>query len=88
MDALSAFICKIISLFIQPLVILLLTAGIAYFIWGVAMYIFNADAPEERKKATQHLIWGVLGIVIMVGVMGILRIALATFDIGLPGNSC
>ncbi len=86
MNALSAFIAKIVTLIIQPLVVLLLTAGVAYFIWGVAMYIFNSDSADERKKATQHLIWGVLGIVIMVGVIGILRIATATFGIQMPGR--
>ena len=86
MNALSGFISKIVTLFIQPLVILLLTAGVAYFIWGVAMYLFNSDNADERKKATQHLIWGVLGIVIMIGVVGILRIATATFGVPLPGR--
>lgn len=69
------------DLIIQPLVVLLLVAGVAYFIWGVATYILNADKPDERKKGTQHLIWGVLGIVIMVGVIGIIRIARSTFGV-------
>lgn len=81
MQALSGFIAKLVTLIIQPLVVLLLTAGVAYFIWGVAMYIFNADNADERKKATDHLIWGVVGILIMVGVIGIIRIATATFGI-------
>lgn len=81
MDALSGFIAKFIALIIQPLIVLLLAAGIAYFIWGVAMYIWNADNADERAKGTQHLIWGVLGIVIMVGVIGIIRIATNTFGI-------
>lgn len=80
------FINNVITQIIQPLVILLLVAGVAYFIWGVAMYIWNADQPEERKKGTQHLIWGVLGIIIMVGVIGILRIVTSTFGVPLPGS--
>jgi uncharacterized membrane protein YidH (DUF202 family) len=86
MTALSGFISKLVSLIIQPLVVLLLTAGVAYFIWGVAMFIMNADNAEERAKGTQHLMWGVLGIIIMVGVVGILKIATSTFNIPLPGH--
>ena len=86
MSALSGFIAKVVSLIIQPLIVLLLTAGVAYFIWGVAMFIMNADNAEERAKGTQHLIWGVLGIVIMVGVIGILRIVTSTFNVPLPGH--
>lgn len=79
MDRLQSFIGNVVDLIIQPLVVLLLTAGVAYFIWGVAMYIWNADKPDERKKGTQHLLWGVLGILIMVGVIGIIRIVTVTF---------
>jgi uncharacterized membrane protein YidH (DUF202 family) len=84
MDALQGFISNVVALIIQPLVVLLLVAGVAYFIWGVAKYIFNADSADERKNATQHLIWGVLGIIIMVGVIGILRIVTSTFGVDLP----
>lgn len=84
MDALSGFISKIVDLIIQPLILLLVVAGVAYFIWGLALYIFNAEKPDERKKATDHMIWGVLGIVIMVAVMGILQIVTSTFGVELP----
>lgn len=86
MQALEEFIKNITLFIIQPLVVLLLTAGVAYFIWGVAMYIFNSDSADERKKGTQHLIWGILGIVVMVGVIGILRIVTSTFGVNLPNN--
>ena len=86
MSALSGFISKVVSLIIQPLVVLLLTAGVAYFIYGVAVYIFNADNAEERQKGTQHLLWSVLGIIIMVGVIGILKIVTSTFGVSLPGK--
>jgi predicted membrane channel-forming protein YqfA (hemolysin III family) len=86
MNALSAFIAKIVTLIIQPIVVLLLTAGVAYFIWGVAMYIFNSDSADERKKGTQHIIWSLVGILIMVGVIGILRIVTSTFGVDLPSN--
>jgi len=86
MQALSGFIAKVVSLIIQPLIILLVTAGVAYFIWGVAMFLWGAGSPEKRKEGTQHLIWGILGIVIMVAVIGILQLVLSTFQVPLPRN--
>ena len=84
MDALSGFIAKVVQYIIQPLVVLLLTAGVAYFIFGVAMFIWNSDKAEERSKGTQHMLWGIVGILIMVGVIGILRIVTNTFGVSLP----
>lgn len=81
MQNLVAFIDKIVDLIIQPIIILLLVAGVAYFVWQIALYIFNANNPEKRKMMTQHIIWGVLGIVIMVGVLGIIRIVTSTFGV-------
>ncbi|MEN9390377.1 MAG: hypothetical protein RLZZ283_477 [Candidatus Parcubacteria bacterium] len=84
MERLHQFVTNIITQIIDPLLILLVTAGVAYFIWGVAMYLVNAEKPEERKKAQKHMIWGIVGIVIMVAVRSILEIVVSTFDVSLP----
>lgn len=87
-SALSAFICKVVSLLIQPLIVLIVTAGVAYFIYGIAVYMWNAEKGDQRAKGTQHILWGVIGIVIMVAVVGILQIVLNTFQVQLPGGRC
>ena len=84
MDALSGFISKIVELIIQPLIALIVTAGVAYFIWGVAMFMMSTDKPDKRKEATSYLLWGVVGVVIMTAVIGILEIVLSTFQVSLP----
>lgn len=81
MQELNRFLDTFVDLIIQPIIVLLLVAGVAYFVWSVAVYIFKADDPKERQKGTQLLLWGVLGIVIMVGVIGIIRIVTSTFGI-------
>ncbi|MEK7530486.1 MAG: hypothetical protein AAB573_01345 [Patescibacteria group bacterium] len=84
MDRLYEFITNIITEIIDPLLVLLVTAGVAYFIWGVAMYLINAEKPDERKKAQKHMIWGLVGILIMVAVRSILEIVVSTFNVSLP----
>ncbi len=85
-DGLSAFICRVVDLFIQPLIVLVITAGVAYFIFLVAYYIyFNSDKPEKRSEGFQVLMWGVIGIFIMVSAIGLIRLALNTFGIQTPG---
>lgn len=84
--ALSGFISNVVDLIIQPLIVLIVAAGVAYFIWGVAMFLWGAEKGEERKKGTEHLLWGVIGIVVMVAAIGILQIVVNTFGVDLPQN--
>lgn len=86
MDALTGFIGKVVDLIIQPLVALLVTAGVAYFIWGVAVYIWNDASSDERAKGAQRMLWGIIGILIMVTVIGILNVVTSTFGVSLPGR--
>jgi len=81
---LDAFIGRIVEFIIQPLITLLFALALAYFIWGLAGFILNADNPDERKKGKDKIIWGVIGIFIMSGVLGILAIVTNTFGVDLP----
>ena len=84
MDRLSQFIGNVVDLIIQPLIVLIVVAGVAYFIWSAGLYLWNANDAEKRKEGTQALLWGVIGILIMVAVIGILQIVTATFGVSLP----
>jgi uncharacterized membrane protein YidH (DUF202 family) len=44
------------------------------FIWGVVEFIKNADNAEERETGKMHMIWGVIGLAIMVSFAGIIGI--------------
>lgn len=79
----SVFISKLAEVILNPLIRLMFAVAIVVFLWGVFGYIKNADSPEERKKGTQHIIWGLVGLFIMVAVITILDIALNTFGIKL-----
>lgn len=57
---------------INPLVSLAFGVAMLYFLYGVYRYIDNA-ASDKRKESEEHLIYGVLGLTIMVCVWGILQ---------------
>lgn len=84
MSSFDALYNNIISYLINPLIGLLFALALAYFVWGAAMFILNANNPEARKKGQQHLLWSVIGLFVMVAVFGILRIVTATFGVDLP----
>lgn len=87
-STLSTFLCNVSAHIIQPLVALIVAAGVAYFIWTVATFMWEGDKAEQRKKGTQAILWGVAGLFIMVAVGTILQIALNTFGVTVSGSGC
>ena len=63
---------------ITPIIYLLFALAIVYFVWGVMVFIQNAEAPDKRKEGYDHMIWGIIGIFIMVSAIGIINIITAT----------
>jgi hypothetical protein len=63
---------------INPIIFFLFAVAMVYFLYGVAQYFMSSDNEEVRSKSKTHMIWGVIGLFIMVGVFGIMRILLNT----------
>ncbi len=66
---------------LTPIIYLLFALAILYFMWGVMIFIRNADSPEKREEGFQHMIWGLVGLFIMLSVKGIIGIILATLGL-------
>jgi hypothetical protein len=74
----TALLQRILDYIINPLVALVLGVAVIFFLWGVFQFIRNADNPEERKKGGMNMIYGVLGLFIMLAAYGILNLILGT----------
>ena len=81
---LSIFIGNIVTYIIQPIMTLLFALALAYFVWGLAQFILNADSSDERTKGKEKIIWGIIGLFIMTAVIGILSVVTNTFGVSLP----
>ncbi len=62
----------------MPLVTLISLAAFVLFVWGVVQFIAHAEDEEKRKTGQQHMIWGIIGLVIMFGANAIIAIIRAT----------
>lgn len=69
---------KIKENILNPFIAFLLVLAIAYFLFGVVKFINGFDNPSAREEGKKHMLWGVVGIVIMVSVYGLLSIVKAT----------
>lgn len=68
------FIAKVQQEILNPIITLIALVAFAFFIWGVVEFIRNGDNDEKRKLGQQHMIWGIVGLVILFGAQAILAI--------------
>jgi hypothetical protein len=66
---------------VDPLIYLLFGLALIYFLWGVLQFIMSADNDEARNTGKRHMIWGIIGMFIMISAWGIIGIITGTFHI-------
>ena len=59
---------------INPIIFVLFAAAFLVFIWGLVQFVGNLDNEESRSQGVKHMIWGIVGMVIMLSVNGIIAI--------------
>lgn len=72
--AAPSIIDKIKSEIVQPIIYLLIAVAVAYFLYGLMEFVRNQDNEEARADGQRHMLWGVIGIAIMLSVYGILNL--------------
>lgn len=72
---------KIIDQIIDPIILFIFTLGFLLFVYGIYVYIQNLTVSGERDKGKQHMIWGIVGMFIMVAAWGIIQMITDTFDL-------
>ena len=63
---------------INPLIVFLFALAMAYFIFGIVKYLLSPGNEEVRKQSRSQMIWGVIGMFIMISVFGIMRMILTS----------
>jgi hypothetical protein len=72
---------KINKMFINPFIKLMLGVSLLVFFWGVfQMMVKNANNAKGKEEGRQHMIWGIVGLTIILGVFGILNIVSKTLS--------
>ena len=90
MSSTNEIINKIVEVVINPLIILLMAIAFILFLWGGFEFIANSSGVEGREKGKRHMLWGIIGLFIMIAVMGILKVLGETlgFCADVPGLGC
>jgi hypothetical protein len=79
MAVLKAFLGKVVTLILVPLGLFLFALALFFFVWGASTFILKADDAKARDTGKQHLIWGLVGMFIMIAAIPIISIITNTF---------
>lgn len=77
----SSMILKANALIVNPIIIVMFSFALVGFLWGVSTYIQHADDHEARTKGAQHMLWGIIGMMIMISTFAIIRLMIQSFGL-------
>ena len=79
--AVDQFVLKVDKFIINPLILVLFAVAILVFLYGVLEFLLNQSSEEKKTTGKDHMLWGIVGITIMLGVWTILGFVLNTLGI-------
>lgn len=68
-------------MYIGNLIIYLLVAGgVVFIVWNIVIYFIKGkEGDESRKESGKHIMWGIVGLAIILSVWGLVNILINTF---------
>ena len=82
MDAASQLLNSFTKYVIDPAILLVFSAGFLVFMYGLVEFMWNMNSGEVSNEGKKHMLWGIIGMLIMVSVYGLLTIIDDTFGFG------
>lgn len=71
---------------VDSIIPLFMVVAIAVFLWGIVKYITASGDEEKAKSARGYIIYGLIGLFVMVAFWGIIKIVAETFDVETGGQ--
>ena len=69
---------------LNSIIPLLLALAVVYFVWGVVRFMIS-DSEEAKTKGKDQIIYGIVGLAVIIGLWGIVNLVTNTF--GLSGSA-
>lgn len=72
-------LAKISTYIINPIIVTLFVLATIYFLIGLIRFFLPNESDRETGK--RHMVWGLVGMFIMISVFGIMRVIVNTFGV-------
>jgi len=63
---------------LNPIITLLFAIAVLYFMWGVVKFIWNGGKDAAKEEGKSQMLWGIVGLTIMLSVYGLIKMIIAT----------
>jgi hypothetical protein len=83
--SITALLNKINALIINPIIALAFAVALLVFFWGIFQFVKSETADKSRAEGQKKILYGILGMFIMVSAYGIIRVILNTLGLPDPG---
>ena len=66
---------------LNNLIILFFALAVVFFLYGILKYIYSADNEDSRKASRDIMVYGIIGLFVMVSFWGFVNILINTFEL-------
>jgi hypothetical protein len=70
---------KIYNRVFSPIISLIIALAVVYFLYAVSKFV-RSDG-KERESGKELIVWGIIGLVVMMSVWGIVTIVKSTLEL-------
>lgn len=85
MEGINQLVATLNRVIINPLLALIFAAGFLVFAWGLVQYIWTLNGSgKDIDTGKKHMLYGILGMFIMVSAYAIIGIIARTIGAPLP----
>ena len=80
----SSFVDRVNQVILFPLISFLLALALLVFLWGCFEYVWGANNETARARGKNNIMYGIIGMLVMISAYAILFIAANTFGVADP----
>lgn len=79
--AVNDFVNNVIKFILTPLIYGMFGIAALVFVWGINNFVSKADDAEARSRGASQMLWGVLGMAIMIAAVALKNLIQGTVSI-------
>ena len=81
MESVSNIMYRFETYIINPAILIVFALGFLLFVYGLVEFLWKLNEGGDNEEGKKHMLWGIVGMLIMVSVFGILELLNNTFGL-------